>query len=135
MRQHPIASPGVVLRAANPKSNDCRGQSHHNSKLSGHRLFGTDDLTEEECGRRCSDLGNVKTYTEGAVLVVTPLEVCDVVLACRFPPEFLSRPPSGATLSPGEGIGKAEISCAIVRFSAVYQEIATSGFALLAMTW
>ena len=31
-----------------------------------------------------------------------------------------------ATLSPGEGIGKAETSCAIVRFSAVYQEIATS---------
>ena len=23
--------PGVVLRAANHKSNDCRGQSHHNS--------------------------------------------------------------------------------------------------------
>ena len=31
VRQHPIASPG--------------------EKLSGHRLFGTDALTEEECGR------------------------------------------------------------------------------------
>ncbi len=49
-------------------------------------------MTDEECGRQCSDLGNVKTYTEGAVLVVTPLEVCDIVPACRFPPEFLSRP-------------------------------------------
>ena len=36
--------------------------------------------------------------------MVTLLEVCCVVLACRFPPEFLSRPPSGATLPPGEGI-------------------------------
>ena len=27
----PRLPPGVVLRAANPKSNDCRGQSHHNS--------------------------------------------------------------------------------------------------------
>ena len=62
-------------------------------------------LTDEECGRQCSDLRNVKTYTEGAVLVVTPLVVCDVVPACRFPPEFLSRPPSGATLPPGEGLG------------------------------
>ena len=53
-------------------------------------------------------------------------------------PQVASRiplPALRATLSPGEGIGKAEISCAIVRFSAVYQEIATSGFALLAMTW
>ena len=49
-------------------------------------------MTDEECGRQCSDLGNVKTYTEGAVLVVTPLEVCDIVPTCRFPPEFLSRP-------------------------------------------
>ena len=42
--------PGVVLRAANPESNDCRGQSHHNSQLSPPQA-----VTEEECGRKCSD--------------------------------------------------------------------------------
>ena len=35
----------------------------------------------------------------------TMKQVCYVVLTVRFPPEFLSRPPSGATLPPGEGIG------------------------------
>ena len=29
-----------------------------------------------------------------------------LVLTYRFLPEFLSRPPSGATLPPGEGIGE-----------------------------
>ena len=43
----PKASPlRVVLRAANLKSNDCRGQSHLNSKLSRTRLFGTESLTD-----------------------------------------------------------------------------------------
>ena len=67
-------------------------------------------LTDEECGRQCSDLRNVKTYTEGAVLVVTPLEVCDVVPACRFPPEFLSRPPSGAADCQASATLSAKIS-------------------------
>ena len=35
----------------------------------------------------------------------TMKQVCYVVLTVRFQPEFLSRPPSGATLPPGEGIG------------------------------
>ena len=30
-------------------------------KLSGHRLFGTDALTEEECGQECNDFVYVKT--------------------------------------------------------------------------
>ena len=30
-------------------------------KLSGNRLFGTDSLTEEECGRQLRDFVNVKT--------------------------------------------------------------------------
>ena len=44
---HQKASPlRVVLRAANLKSNDCRGQSHLNSKLSWTRLFGTESMTD-----------------------------------------------------------------------------------------
>ena len=43
----PMASPlRVVLRAANHKSNDCRGQSHLNSKQSWTRLFGTESMTD-----------------------------------------------------------------------------------------
>ena len=55
-------SRGVVLRAADPKSTDCRGQSHHNSLLSRKSrkaIF----VTEEECGRQSGMTGNVKACT------------------------------------------------------------------------
>ena len=62
--------------------------------------------------------GNLQTF--GQVGPVSSLRVGLIVcinfrISARIP-----LPALRATLSPGEGIGKAEISCAIVRFSAVY---------------
>ena len=96
--------PGVVLRAANQKTNDCRGQSHHNSQLSGNRLFGTDFLTEEECGRQSEMQYNASDLCAGWTQDATQEYVFTfpIIVSCR---PHSSPDPFGATLPPGEGIG------------------------------
>jgi hypothetical protein len=44
-----------------------RGSAHRfpRGEAVANRLFGTDSLTDEECGRQRSDFGNVKTSTGG----------------------------------------------------------------------
>ena len=48
-----------------------------------------------------------KDLLQHGILHPTLEEVCYVVRTFKFLPEFLFRPPSGATFPPGEGIGFA----------------------------
>ena len=68
-------------------------------KLSGNRLFGTDSLTDEECGRKPYDYGKSADLLlcfdlEGGLLVCANFRVF-----ARIP-----LPALRATLPPGEGI-------------------------------
>ena len=119
--------PGVVLRAANPKSNDCRGQSHHNSQLSEKRSQRTVFLTEEECGQKpgiremlglsiCLDkiqpyfrsisCTNFQVTARIPTLAKSRLRRLLAARACgrSLPTRFFRTSFGRATLPPGEGI-------------------------------
>ena len=67
-------------------------------KLSWNRLFGTDSMTEEECGRKSENQYSITDLFPG----FTPRAGLFVSWHRRLPPEFLSRPLRGHPL-PGRG--------------------------------
>ena len=73
-------------------------------KLSGNRLFGTDFLTEEECGQQSEMQYNASDLCVGWTQDATQEYVFTfpIIVSCR---PHSSPDPFGATLPPGEGIG------------------------------
>ena len=72
-------------------------------KLSGNRLFGTDFLTEEECGRQLTMTTHLKTCSSGESCN-GPMRRSDVLYELSGFCPHSSSDPFGATLPPGEGI-------------------------------
>ena len=67
-RKSPSPPPGVVLRAANLKSNDCRGQSHHNSQVAPKG-------SGEECGQKSKSQHHSKSCKKVGCGTKTPISI------------------------------------------------------------
>ena len=72
-------------------------------KLSGNRLFGTDSLTEEECGQKPEIMYNISDLYAGWTQDTTLEQVFSFPITTDCRPHS-SPDPFGATLSPGEGM-------------------------------
>ena len=89
-----MASPGVVLRAANQHLNDCRWQTYHNS-------LAVERSETDEDRRNVSTINAVRK--NGTILKPVPSYLTALrLVSCR---RSSSAPPLGAPFPRGEGLG------------------------------